>query len=463
MLKKKIIALAILTTSPPHSIAASISSGWEIYGESFYEAEPDSLITGVSNSLNVITGHSTVGTDKKNYIAWKKTDGSWFTQEIDFPSIVKGVSNDGNIVYGSNIYKEGNYRGFILARNGRDKFTSQQEIGTFYQKNDGSYIGNSEINGTDHNGDIIIGKASSFEGITPGSEKVSTPSEHAFYAFRKADGTYEKLSEIAGFSSFRGERNSAANDITSNGDMIIGTSTIEGNKNIKRAYVTYRMRDNNGKLLNNYSQMYDIGTLCYTPKCNSSANAISDYGTFIIGESDTSSGTSHAFVAHRSAWYIDDQNSTYDWKMTDLGTLRKYNLGNSVAYAISGDDLIVGQSDTDSGVKQAFFSQRIDSGNGNSFSALQSLGSLKKMDTGESAATHAIQFYDEKGGGFIVSGYSDTDDGTKHAFIVKLRQNVAVMTPPEYPWASGKPSMPPMIGDPDSIIDPDLEIESEAP
>ncbi|EAU2710697.1 hypothetical protein D7C04_24300, partial [Salmonella enterica] len=327
------------------------------------------------------------------------------------------------------------------------------------------YIGNSEINASSQNGDIVIGKASSFEGVKPTVGKEPTPDEHAFYAFRKADGTYDKLSEIAGFNSSRGERNSVASDITSDGNMIVGSSTIEGNTNIKHAFITYRMRDDKGYFLNNYSQMYDLGTLCGTSSkgCNSTANAIDNYGSFIIGESDTASGSTHAFVAHRNKWYTDGNNSTFGWVMTDLGTLRKNNLGNSVAYAIAGEDLIVGQSDTDSGFKQAFFSQRIDSGNGNAFSTLRNLGSLKKGNTGESAATHAINFYDETGAGFIVSGYSDTDDGTKHAFIMKLRQVDGVMTPPEYPTLTGKPSNPPIISDPGSIIDPDLEVESRPP
>ncbi|EHG4385736.1 hypothetical protein J3951_004693, partial [Salmonella enterica subsp. enterica serovar Typhimurium] len=463
MFKKNAIALAILTSAPTLSIGASVYPGWDVYGERFYNGEPDSLITGMSQRFDVITGYTASDKDKTNYIAWKSVDGTWTKQEIVSSLNIKGVSDDGSIIYGSNVNKEGDFRAYTISRNGKGNFSTQQELGTFYKKKDGSYIGNSEINSTDEGGNIIIGKASSFEGITPSIDGTPTPSDHAFYAFRKTDGTFEKLGEIAGFNSFRGERNSVANDITNSGDMIIGTSTVEGNTNVKHAFVTYRMRDNSGKLLNNYSQMFDLHTLCYSStKCNSSANAISDNGSFIIGESDTNSGSSHAFVAHRSTMYRHDGiNSTYGWKMTDLGTLRKNNLGNSVAYAISGDDLIVGQSDTDSGVKQAFFSQRIDAGNGNSFSALQNLGSLKKGGTGESAATHAIQYFDDVNNyGFIVSGYSDTDDGTKHAFIVKLRQNAAPMTPPEYPWASGIPSTPPMIGGPDSIIDPDLEIES---
>ncbi|EBF9867391.1 hypothetical protein FII10_22880, partial [Salmonella enterica subsp. enterica] len=466
MFKKNAIALAILTSAPTLSIGASMSPGWEVYGERFYNGEPGSLITGMSQNFDVITGYTASEKDKANYIAWKSVDGTWTKQEIDSSFAIKGVSKDGSIIYGSNVNNEGNYRAYTISRNGKENLISQQELGTFYQKKDGSYIGNSEINATDEGGNIIIGKASSFEGVTPGIDGTPTPNDHAFYAFRKADGTFEKLSEIAGFNSFRGERYSVANDITSNGDMIIGNSTLEGNTNVKHGFVTYRMRDKSGTLTNNYSQMYYLGTLCYTSmSCNSSANAISDYGSFIIGESDTISGSSHAFVAHRSNWYRPDGiNSTYDWSMTDLGTLRKNNLGNSVAYAISGEDLIVGQSDTDSGVKQAFFSQRIDAGNGTSFSALQNLGSLKKGGTGESAATHAIQYFDDIDNyGFIVSGYSDTDDGTKHAFIVKLRQNFAPMTPPEYPWASVKPSIPPMIGDPNSIIDPDLEIETAPP
>ncbi|EAA6933112.1 hypothetical protein A4I74_22685, partial [Salmonella enterica subsp. enterica serovar Richmond] len=464
MFKKNAIALAILTSAPTLSIGASVSPGWEVYGERFYNGEPGSLITGMSQSFDVITGYTASEKDKKNYIAWKSVDGTWTKQEIVSSLIIKGVSNDGSIIYGSNVNHEGDYRAYTISRNGKENFSSQQELGTFYQKKDGSYIGNSEINATNEGGNIIIGKASSFEGITPSTDGTPTPSDHAFYAFRKADGTFEKLSEIAGFNSFRGERFSVANDITSSGDMIIGSSTLEGNTNVKHAFVTYRMRDNSGKLLNNYSQMFDLGTLCSIGKtCNSSANAINDSASFIIGESDTNSGSSHAFVAYQEKLFVHDKNSTIRWGMTDLGTLRKYNQGNSVAYAIAGFDLIVGQSDTDIGAKQAFYSMRIDSGDGKSFTALQNLGSLKKDGTGESAATHAIEYADDKSYGFIVSGYSDTDDGKKHAFIVKLRQNDGVMTPPGPPQVDMNPSPPPMIGDPDSIIDPDLEIETAPP
>ncbi|EIN4634192.1 hypothetical protein LPC63_004666, partial [Salmonella enterica] len=162
---------------------------------------------------------------------WKSSDGIWLKQEIAPSAIVKGISHDGNVVYGSKIDKEGNYRGFYLSRSDNEKFNLEQSLGTFYKKKNGSYIGNSEIYASSQNGDILIGKASSFEGVKPMVDEKLTPDEHAFYAFRKADGTYEKLSEIAGFNSFRGERNSVAKDITTDGDMIIGSSTLEGNTN----------------------------------------------------------------------------------------------------------------------------------------------------------------------------------------------------------------------------------------
>ncbi|EBF0843330.1 hypothetical protein AF97_24375 [Salmonella enterica] len=96
----------------------------------------------------------------------------------------------------------------------------------------------------------------------------------------------------------------------------------------------------------------------------------------------------------REYLYPGSSASTYGWSSVDLGTLRKGNRGNSVAYAIGGfdDELVVGQSDTDLGVKQAFFSQRTGD---LSFSTMKSLGSLKKGNTGESIATNVSSFYDK--------------------------------------------------------------------
>ncbi|EEN2685542.1 hypothetical protein ACEWQ7_004753, partial [Salmonella enterica] len=461
MFKKHTFTAAILSSLSINSFATGVDARWDVSLEDNYNTPPGSLITGISGNLNVLTGYTGEGKDAINFVAWISADGSWFKKEFSSEEKINGVSGDGNLIYGKKYDNEGNYRAFTAFRNRNDEFSLLQDMGTFYRKKDGSYIGNSEIKATSYNGEVIIGSASSFEGIKSGSDKNPEPSEHAFYAFLNKDGKYDKINEIAGFNSFRGERNSVANGITSSGDMIIGASSIEGDTKIKHAFVTYRMRDSSKNIINNYSQMFDLGTLCGNDrKCNSSANAISQNGDFIIGESDTTSGSSHAFVSSRERWYMDDNsNSTYGWTMTDLGTLRKNNLGNSTAYGIAGEDLIVGQSDTDEGIKQAFFSLRVDSEPGRSFSALKNLGSLKKDNTGESAATNAIQLGNE----FIVSGFSDTDNGNKHAFIVKLRAVSDIWTPVEFPTLVGNPTTPPMITDFDSIIDPDLDIKLDPP
>ncbi|EAU2710691.1 hypothetical protein D7C04_24270, partial [Salmonella enterica] len=71
MLKKKAVALAILNSIAAQSLAADVSPEWDIYGESYYRGDSDSVITGISDSLNVITGYTTNDKAKKNFIAWK--------------------------------------------------------------------------------------------------------------------------------------------------------------------------------------------------------------------------------------------------------------------------------------------------------------------------------------------------------------------------------------------------------
>ncbi|EBF0843329.1 hypothetical protein AF97_24380 [Salmonella enterica] len=173
-------------------------------------------------------------------------------------SNIYGVNSDGNVIYGSYKSDSENVRAFTLTRKSDGSYKTLKDIGTFYKGSNDLFIGNSEIRGSTYSGDIIIGKASSFEGVTPVPGVRPTPDEHAFYAFRNSDGTYSQLGEITGFNSYRGKRKSEANAISSDGHIIVGSSD-DGNN--KYAFVTYRMKDDSGKPLNNYSQMYHIADL----------------------------------------------------------------------------------------------------------------------------------------------------------------------------------------------------------
>ncbi|EGZ4290766.1 hypothetical protein AHT62_004309, partial [Salmonella enterica subsp. enterica serovar Lexington] len=437
--------LLILSSLPLQAIAFNNSPvfEWEL---------TDSVITGFSERGGVITGYNMSGSDRKSFIYLKSSDGRWSKQNLDTfdldSSNIYGVSSDGSVIYGSYKSDSENVRAFTLTRKPDGSYKTLKDIGTFYKGNNDLFIGNSEIRGSTYSGDIIIGKASSFEGVTSVPGVRPAPDEHAFYAFRNSDGTYSQLGEITGFNSYRGKRKSEANAISIDGNIIVGSS--DDGKN-KYAFVTYRMKDDSGKLLNNYSQMYNIANL-------NSAYSMGDNFMYVVGASN-SGGESHAAVAYpfREYIYPGSNTSTYGWKSVDLGTLRKGNRGNSVAYAIGGfdDELVVGQSDTDLGVKQAFFSNRTGD---LSFSTMKSLGSLKKGNTGESIATNVSSFYDKGKVVYLVSGYSETDDNKKHAFMVKLLGSVFLDPPPPPEITSGAMS-PPMITDPGSVVDPDLEIE----
>jgi probable HAF family extracellular repeat protein len=140
----------------------------------------------------------------------------------------------------------------------------------------------------------------------------------------------------------------------------------------------------------------DLGTLRADNSGQSLVSDISDDGRVIVGSAATDSGN-HAFRHHEG-----------DDKMIDLGTLKQGDLGSSHALAVSADGrVVVGHSHTDVGTgSQAFRHNEGDQ-------KMTALGTLKADNTGTSEAVAV------SADGRVVVGDADTDSGDKQAFLHK--------------------------------------------
>jgi probable HAF family extracellular repeat protein len=208
-------------------------------------------------------------------------------------SYTQGISGDGKIVVGSSDSTLGT-RAF--------RYSATEGMADLGVLPNGTY---SQAKGASYSGDTVVGDS-------------STGTNNRAFRWTSVGGM-EDLGTLGG-------NDSGAYDVSDNGDIIVGFSSIRTNPSYSHAFrwVNGQGMQDLGTLGGNYSQAY----------------AVSSDGSIVVGSSENASGFSHAFR------WVNGQG------MQDLGTLG----GNySQAYAVSGDGkIIVGGSDSFNSNWQAF-------------------------------------------------------------------------------------------------------------
>ena len=140
----------------------------------------------------------------------------------------------------------------------------------------------------------------------------------------------------------------------------------------------------------------DLGTLKSDNSGNSAAYAISADGSIPVGVSDNHNRT-RAVVWSGSNWSTK----------TDLGTLKADNSGESTARAVNRDgSVVVGNSDSD-----IFYISRATVWSGSGWTTKTDLGTLKSDNSGGSAANSVSS------DGSVIAGVAENDDRNNHAIV----------------------------------------------
>ena len=148
----------------------------------------------------------------------------------------------------------------------------------------------------------------------------------AYHPFRSSGGTMTDLGALGNANG-----TSYATGTNNNGD-VVGSSQTNGIGSPTHAFLVSGLYTG--------GIMADLGTLGGT---HSGANEVNDTGV-IVGWSQTTSGSSHAFV------------TVYGGAMVDIGTLG----GNaSEAFAVNEDNVVVGDADTTSGAAACLRARRL--------------------------------------------------------------------------------------------------------
>ncbi|MBN9422678.1 MAG: hypothetical protein BGO63_02550 [Candidatus Accumulibacter sp. 66-26] len=184
---------------------------------------------------------------------------------------------------------------------------------------------------------------------------------------------------------------SVAYGVSAAGDVVVGWSDI--NAGGRHAF---RWTQATG--------MIDLGTMAANKTDGSStAWGVNADGNVVVGEAQLGVYSSRAF-----RWTLNSGSATQG-TMTDLGTLRTTNDNLfSVAYGVNkAGDVVVGKSNTDSGYDHAF-RWTLNTGSATQ-GTMTDLGTLKSGNAGESFAQGV------NAAGDVVVGQSQTDSGNTHA------------------------------------------------
>ncbi|MDY6469411.1 hypothetical protein SKM57_12580 [Acinetobacter faecalis] len=360
MYKKSVLLLGMFCTAQVYSGLVTV--------DNFQIDDTQNALKVSGDGNHVIGSHYIPGSFQRSYY-YNVIDG---TKE-DIKSLrgdnsgvvdVKAISYDGKVITG----RATNDFGLITAFR-YDTITGEIiNLGSL----EGSR-GTSDVLGISADGTTIIGDSS----VTSGSRR----------AFKHVSGD-QSLTDLGTLHDLnRGD--SYALDVSDNGASIVGYAT------------------NSDWVLEAYRYDADTGLMVGLGKLGSSidnslspmistANAVSGDGRVVVGRALTDNNNFQAFLHVKG-----------DLKMTSIGTLNTDNSGNSEAIDVSGTgDVITGNSDINVGFRSNNQAFRYEI-NG---SKLIGLGTLKSDNSGDSSATAISK------NGMVIVGFSDTDSGITQAF-----------------------------------------------
>lgn len=298
-------------------------------------------------------------------------------------STAKAVSDDGRVVIGFAMAP-----GYaIQAFRHSEGDTNMTGLGTFKTNN----TGHSSAYDVSSDGRVVVGAAQ------------DDRNEHKAFRHNEHDTALTNLGTLK-------EDNSGvsyAHGVSGDGHIVVGHAQNELDE--KRAFIHYEGAD----------KVLDLGALTSDGRGDSSASGISKNGEVVIGKSVVDSNTNGVQDQHAFRYDVNAD------KMTDLGTLKADNTGNSYTTAISNDGkVIVGAADSDSGDERAFYHHQNDD-------SMTDLGTLRADNQGKSEAKSVT------GDGQVVVGVADTDEGVQHGVIWKVKREPKPIDPetpePEVP------------------------------
>ena len=280
-------------------------------------------------------------------------------------SQANAVNSDGSQVFGQVVNDNGENRAVVWSGS---NWANKTDLGTLKTDNSGS----SQVNAISADGLVVAGEAASDNN------------------FRRAvvwSGSNWSSKTDLGTLKADNSGSSVVYALSRDGSVAIGGAADDGHVYWLRPIVWSG---------SNWATKTDLGTLRTDNTGFSSANAVSDDGSIVVGSATSDSEVSRAIVWSGSNWATK----------TDLGTLKSDNSGNSHARAASGDgSLVVGDAGNDNGDHHATV------WSGSSWGTKTDLGTLKTDNSG-SSQVNAIS----TDGKFAV-GEAENDNGNTRAVV----------------------------------------------
>ncbi|TQE94035.1 MAG: hypothetical protein FKY71_17855, partial [Spiribacter salinus] len=272
---------------------------------------------------SVVAG--TTNEDLPNAFRWSQETGM-----VDLGNLIPaggitrafGVNAAGDVVVGDATSVQGARHAFRWT-----DATGMVDLGTLRSGN----LGRSEARAVSDSGTVVVGVSD--------TDQTDAGSTRRFGFRWTPESGMEKL--VAPTVGTEGA--ARANDVSGDGRIVVGASvSIAGD-----IATIWRPGDLKGEYL---------GTLAETTADStySEALAVNDDGSVIVGVSDISDDTQHAFI-WRSSEVVPGSTSLEPDGMQDLGTLAAGNSGRSVATDVTNDGtVVVGSAENDAGEMRAF-------------------------------------------------------------------------------------------------------------